>query len=284
MTLSMAWVILTLGDRPDQLRQAIASIQRQDLGVEIVVVENGGRAVTDDIEARVVRSAANLGVPGGRDLGARSTTAPIIGFLDDDAIVLAPTTAATVVAAFDRDPALGAVSLRLIDEDGRTARRHVPRPGSSDASQGGAVTTFLGGACAIRRSAYDAAGGYWADLHYAHEELELTWRMVDRGYWVRYLADELVEHPRTAVGRHPRGWWFTGRNRVMIARRDLPLVVGFVHVTVWLGAGLVLAGRQGAARSYVGGWLHGWREPVERHPISWRTIVRLARWGRPPIF
>ena len=245
------------------------------------MVSNGGGPLEVPDGVRVVDSDVNLGVPGGRDLGVRMTVGAVVGFLDDDAELLGPVSA--IEEEFARDPRLGAVSLRLIDEMGETSRRHVPRAGARGAEVGSDVAYFLGGACALRREAYDDVGGYFTELFYGHEEIELAWRLIDAGWTIRYLADVEVYHPRTSVSRHPRGWYLTGRNRVWIARRTLPWPVAAVHVMVWLVLGAVRAPRGQCRRSYLSGWWSGWRGPIAHRPIGWTTVVKLAKLGRPPV-
>lgn len=279
------WVVLTTGNRPNELRAAIASLlDGAPAGVRVIVVSNGAGPL--DLPDRdgldVVVATENLGVPGGRHLGLRHAIAPIVGFLDDDAVA-APGTSRRVIDEFTGRPELGAVSLRLVDEHGTTARRHVPRPRGSGPVTSGEVALFLGGASAIRREAYDDAGGYFVELFYGHEELELSWRLVDRGWAIRYLADVEVEHPRTEIARHAEGWRLTGRNRVWIARRTLPWPVALVHTGVWLVVGAIRTPDRTLRRSYLEGWWSGWRLPVRRRPIGWSSVWRLTRLGRPPI-
>ena len=213
----------------------------------------------------------------------RTSGADVVGFLDDDAVA-SPSVTEHTLDAFARDPSLGAVSFRLVDEEGESAPLHVPRPRGRGPDVDGEVAVILGGACAIRREAYEEVGGYYTDLFYGHEEVELCWRLVDAGWRIRYLADVKVFHPRTEISRHADGWRLTGRNRVLIARRTLPWPVALAHVSIWLLMGLVRAGREGSARAYWSGWWSGWRHPVDRSPISWRGVWRLARLGRPPVF
>jgi GT2 family glycosyltransferase len=281
-----AWVVLTMGNRPVQLRRAVESIGAQASGAEIVIVANGvdsARLDVDDLRVRVVASDENLGVPGGRDLGLRSTTADIVFFLDDDAEVVSADLQDRALAQFAADPMTGALSFRIVDESGRTTRRHVPRIGARSADTSGPVVNFLGGACALRRSAYIEAGGYWSTLRYGHEELELSWRLIDRGWSVRYLADAEVFHPATVIGRHEFGWQLTGRNRVLIARRNLPWPVAILHLVSWSALGVLRAPDARCRRAYLAGFVEGLRTRVERRPLAWTTIWRLARLGRPPI-
>ncbi|MEL6893800.1 MAG: glycosyltransferase family 2 protein, partial [Actinomycetota bacterium] len=203
-------------------------------------------------------------------------------FLDDDAVASTGLTE-QVAAAFAADERLGGVSFRLVDEDEHSEAILVPRPGGRDADRSGDVAVFLGGASAIRRSAYEEAGGFFGDLFYGHEETELSWRLIDAGWSIRYLAEATVFHPRIEIGRHPERWRMTGRNRVLVARRALPWPIAIVHVSVWLVLGAIRAGRQRCLRGYVAGWMAGWRRPVDRSPISWRGVWRLTRLGRPPV-
>lgn len=188
-----------------------------------------------------------------------------------------------IVEAFEADPGLGAVALRLVDEHDDTARRHIPRAGATGASAAGEVAYFLGGACAIRRSAYEQVGGYFTDLFYGHEEIELSWRLIDGGWRIRYLADVEVFHPRSEISRHADGWRLTGRNRVWIARRTLPWPVALVHVGVWLVLGALRAPKGECRRAYLHGWRSGWHGHIDHRPISWRAVWRLTRLGRPPV-
>lgn len=275
---ALVWVVLTMGDRTTALADAVASLSAADL----LVVVNGADGANVPSGADAVFLPVNVGVPAGRDHGVQRTTASVIAFLDDDAVA-PPGVSERIRDEFAADPQLGAVSLRLVDEDSVTARRHVPRPGGRNSRRSGEVALFLGGACAIRRAAYEEVGGYFGDLFYGHEELELSWRLIDHGWSIRYLADVEVFHPNTKIERHPQGWEFTGRNRVWIARRTLPWPVAIVHVTAWFVLGVLRAPRGESRKRYIAGWRSGWSGRLDRRPIRWRTVWRLARLGRPPI-
>ena len=287
VTGSIDWVVLTMGTRPEELGNALDSIAVQNSEVLIsraVVVANGGDVASDlggGDGVEVVQLPVNVGIPAGRDIGIRTSTTPSVGSLDDDA-VLEPDVSSKILAAFAADPSLGAVALRIIDEDGHTSRRHIPRAGRRGAERSGPVTFFLGGAHALRADAYAEIGGYFGDLWYGHEEVEMSWRLIDAGWSIRYLSEAAAFHPKTAISRRADGWSMTGRNRVWIARRTLPWPVAIIHVITWLGLGLVRA-PSGCKRGYLEGWMSGWRKDVGRNPIRWTTVWRLSRLGRPPV-
>lgn len=279
---SLSWVILTMGDRPDDLARAVESLGSE---ADVVVVLNG--VGTSEVAvppgARCLRLEENVGVPGGRNAGVEATTGAIIGFLDDDAAMLTADAGKRIVAHFEDDSDLAVLAFWLVDDDDQTARRHVPRVGQGDPARSGPVAYFLGGACAIRRADFESAGRYHADLFYGHEELDLAWRILDRGRTLRYESELRVFHPPSEIGRHARGWYLTGRNRVVIARRNLPQPVALMHVLVWFALGLWRAPGTECRRSYLKGWWDGWAMDVVRRPMGWRTVRTLTRLGRPPV-
>ncbi len=280
-------VILTTGQRPRELRAAVTSALGQSAVThEVVVVANGcppdELGLDHDARVRVLGSPTNLGIPGGRNLGVAEAGAPVVAFLDDDARYLTPDVLRAHLDLFDADARLAVVAQRIVDEQGRTARRHVPRLGTGDPDRSGPVAAFLGGASLVRRDAFVGVGGYPAQFMYAMEETDLSWRLVDAGWRLRYDARPAVEHPATEPTRHPGAIATTMRNRVWMVHRCLPLLLAVVYVTGWAAVTLVRApSRAGSiARAIVSGWR---TRPGPRRPISWRAVGELTRLGRPPL-
>jgi GT2 family glycosyltransferase len=287
--LRAAFVVLTTGNRPAELAAAVESALAQGTtGAVLVVVQGASVAIPSDVAGgtgvEVLRLEKNAGIPGGRDAGMRAVDADVVFFLDDDARYARPDVAAGVLGDMAARPSLAVVSLRIVDEEGETLSRHVPRIGGGSAGRSGPTTTFLGGACAIRRSAYLEVGGYHAAYWYGHEELDLAWRLLDAGWDVWYEGAPAVIHPHAPVGASDGSRWsLLGRNRVRLARRNLPHPIDWAHTVVWLGIGLVRARSAVNRRSYWTGWWSGWHGPIDRRTISWATVLRMCRLGRPPI-
>ena len=82
------------------------------------------------------------------------------------------------------------------------------------------------GAVAMRRAAFDYAEGWPEPFWYAHEGIELAWRVWDGGCHVRYDGEIEVHHPAIQPTRHAEFYRFQARNRVWLARRNLPLPIG----------------------------------------------------------
>jgi GT2 family glycosyltransferase len=285
--LKISIVILTMGNRPGELYRAIESTGAlRESGAELVIVGNGADPGPVPPGVTTVTLAENAGVAGGRNEGVRACTGDIVLFLDDDAWY--PDAAALgehVQARFAADPMLAVLSFRVVDPAGGSGGRwHVPRLRASDPGRSSVVTTFAGGVCAIRRSAYVEAGGQPEAFFFGHEETDLAWRLMDLGYRIEYDAAETVCHPAVHNARHETWYRLESRNRVWLARRNLPWPLAVVYLADWIGITLLRERAKGARRAWFAGFAEGWRQdPGRRQPISIRTAWRMTRAGRPPV-
>lgn len=283
---TLSCVLLTMGTRPAELRRAITSVLEQDdADVEVVVVSNGADLPELPEGIKTVLLPENVGIPAGRNHGVRACEGDVVLFLDDDGWYRSPDLARHVRERFAADPALGALSFRIADPDGGPdQRRHVPRLRVGDPRRSSVVTTFLGGACAIRRSAFEAGGGLPGEFFYAHEETDLAWRIMDAGFSIEYDAEAVMYHPAVVPTRHENFYRLNARNRVWLARRNLPWILVVPYLGTWVALTLLRERDRTALRSWFVGFREGWREdPGARSPISWRTAWRMTRVGRPPI-
>ena len=284
-------VVLTMGNRPAELRALLDSVARQRGDeVQVVVVGNGSPLPELPKDVRTVELPENLGIPGGRNVGAEAfgpggSEVDAVLFLDDDGLLPRDDTAELVREAFTADPRLGIVSFRITDPvSGTTQRRHVPRLRASDPLRSSRVTTFLGGASAVRTAVLREVGGLPDEFFYAHEETDLAWRALDAGWLIDYRADMVLEHPATSPSRHAVYHRMVARNRVWLARRNLPAPLVPLYLGTWILLTLARRPSRPALRAWLGGFREGWRSPCgPRRPMKWRTVWRLTRLGRPPI-
>ncbi len=286
MKFDVSAVILTMGDRPKALKESINSIRSQEsVNVEIIIVWNG-ISPDQSIDAEMhIHSDINVGIPSGRNLGALKASGRVILFLDDDARLLDTDLLNKVQEIFNADKSIAITSLRIIDESGSTARRHIPRLGSKSVDISGETTSFLGGASVARKSAWDQVYGYSGDLFYSMEETDLSWRILNAGWKIYYAADLLVAHPRTEPTRHNEAIYLTFRNRIWIAKANLPLVLIPIYILTWLGITIVRnLNSSKALLAMFKGFISGLSSsPLKRSPISWKTVARMSKLGRPPI-
>jgi GT2 family glycosyltransferase len=280
-------VILTMGDRPAELSRAIQSTAPlRAAGGKLVIVGNGADPGPLPEGALLVRLAENAGVAGGRNAGVHACAGDVVLFLDDDAWY--PDAAALgdhVAARFAADPTLAVLSFRVTDPDGGFGGRwHVPRLRASDPERSSVVTTFAGGVCAIRRSAYLEAGGFPEAFFFGHEETDMSWRLLDMGYLIEYDAAGTVCHPAVHNARHPTWYRLEARNRVWLARRNLPWPLAVIYLADWMALTVIRERSRAALRAWFAGFSDGWRLGAgRRQPISMRTAWRMTRAGRPPI-
>jgi GT2 family glycosyltransferase len=282
----LSCVILTMGDRPAELDRAIASAAAQrHADLEIVVVGNGTDVPSAPAEVTVVRLAENAGVAGGRNAGVEACTGDVVLFLDDDGWYPDPGLGAYIASRFADDGELAVLSFRVVHpEGGPPARWHVPRLRAGDPERSSPVTTFAGGACAIRRSAYLEAGGLPAVFFYAHEETDLAWRLLGLGYRIEYDAAAQMCHHALPNARHATFFRLDGRNRVLLARRNLPGPLAVLYLMDWFALTVLREHSADVLRAWLGGFAEGWRmNPGQRRRMSWRTVWRMTRAGRPPV-
>jgi GT2 family glycosyltransferase len=289
--LTLGAVIITMGNRPEELRDLLDSVAKQHgPAIEIAVVGNGSPLPDLPEGIRTVELPENLGIPGGRNVGIEAfgpggRDVDILLFLDDDGLLPNEDTGELVRQAFAADPELGIISFRIADpESGTTQRRHVPRLRAADPMRSSRVTTFLGGANAVRTSVFAQVGGLPDEFFYAHEETDLAWRALDAGWLIDYRSDMVLNHPLTAPSRHAVYHRMVARNRVWLARRNLPWPLVPAYLGTWMLLTLVRRPSRAALKAWFGGFREGWTTPCgPRRPMKWRTVWRLTRLGRPPI-
>ena len=279
-------VVLTMGQRPDDLRRALDSVLAQrGVTTDIVVVGNGWVPVDLPDGVRAHGLPENVGIPAGRNAGVPEVTGELLFFLDDDASLASPDTLARFAVLLADRPDVGLIQPQVQDPTGRPAPgRWVPRLRTGDPAEPSPATSLWEGAVAIRRALFDEIGGWPGLFFYAHEGIELCWRVWDAGYVPWYAGDIVIHHPVIDPRRHTEFWHMNARNRVLLARRNLPAVLQPVYTGTWAAITAARVRDREARRAWWDGFHEGWRmDPGQRHPMRWSTVRALARAGRPPI-
>ncbi|MFF8991160.1 glycosyltransferase family 2 protein [Streptomyces sp. NPDC014983] len=280
-------VVLTMNDRPEELPRAMASLlAQQGIELDVVVVGNGCIPELVPPGVRTVALPENVGIPEGRNIGAREVKGDYLFFFDNDAHLPDADVLARLAAELRQDAGLAYVQPRISDPDtGVTLRRWVPRLRAADPSRPGIVTVMAEGVVMVRRDAFDAAGGWPGHFFLFHEGIDLAWRLWDQGRTGRYLPDIVVHHPATDPARHARFYRLNARNRVWLARRNLPHLLVLLNLATFGVLTLTRFRDRAALKASIDGFREGLRGGHgERAPMSWGTVARLTRAGRPPIF
>ncbi|RCG24098.1 glycosyltransferase [Streptomyces diacarni] len=275
-----------MNDRPVEFPRAMASLTAQeDVELDIVVVGNGCTPEHVPEGVRTVSLQENVGIPEGRNVGANAVKGDYLFFFDNDAHLPEPHALRTLADALAADPGLAYVQPRIADpETGTTLRRWVPRLRAADPTRPGTVTVMAEGVVMVRHTAYDNAGGWPGHFFLFHEGVDLAWRLWNQGYTGRYMPDVVVHHPATDPARHATFYRLNARNRVWLARRNLPIALVPLNLSAWLLLNLWRLRDIAALRASLAGFVEGLRGGHgTRSRMTWRTVARLARAGRPPI-
>jgi len=279
-------VVLTMGTRPESLARAVDSVLAQErVSLDVVVVGNGWEPAGLPAGVRPVALPENLGTAAGRNAGVPHVSGEFLLFLDDDAALATPDFLARATGLMTAEPSIGVVQPRPVDPaTGATPRSFIPRLRVGDPARSSDLAALWEGAVVIRRATFERNGGWPEQYGYQHEGIELAWRTVDAGYRVRYVGDLHAFHDAVVPGRIPTYYRLQGRNRVWLARRNLPVPLGVAYVLTWMAITLARARSVEVARQSVRGWLDGLRQPCGgRRRISWSAAWRMARAGRPPV-
>ena len=284
---SVGVVVLTQGTRPDDLDHGIRSILAQrGVQLDVVCVGNGWQPTGLPPGVRSLGLAENLGIPAGRNRGVPLVTGDYLFFLDDDASIPDPGFLLAAIDLLRADPSIGLMQPRVTDPTGvQSPRRWIPRIRKGLATESGPVFSVWEGAVLLPRSVFLKTDGWAEPFFYAHEGIELAWRVWDQGLRTWYAGDLEANHPVIQQTRHADYYRLNARNRVWLARRNLPAALIPLYVGAWTGIQtLRWARNRPALRAWFGGWREGWTgNPGPRRALSMRTVWRMTRAGRPPI-
>ena len=226
--LPRASVIIPAYNAARTLPATLAALRAQTIPaahLEVIVVDDGSTDATAAVAAaagvRVVRRA-NGGPAAARNAGTDRARGEIVLFTDADCVP-APGWVAAMLAPF-RDPAVvGVKGAYRTHQRSLVARFAQIEFLDRYARQARQPTIDLVGsyAAAFRRATFQAAGGYDTRFPVANnEDVELSYRLADRGARLVFAPQAIVYHTHAAtLGRYlrvkvSRGYW-----RILVYRR-----------------------------------------------------------------
>jgi GT2 family glycosyltransferase len=229
---------------------------------------------------RYLVTPENLGVSGGRNYGIRQSKAPILVFLDDDALIQNPDALRQIVAIFGEQAAggvrppsderaafgeeapsarpIGIAAFKVYYYETMTLQQNAfPHKRFEERKDWPHFDTayFSGCAHAIRRKVFEEVGYYPENFFYGMEEYDLSYRALNAGFRIRYDDRVIILHKESPAGRLPpreklRGMWV---NKSTVAWKYLP--VRFFVTTAFLWS---LEYLQKSGMDLSGFW-KGWR-------------------------
>ncbi|MGH9095382.1 MAG: glycosyltransferase family 2 protein [Acidimicrobiales bacterium] len=266
----------------------VASLRAAGVG-DVVVVDNastdGSRRLLAEADpgARWIDTGANLGYGRAANRGARQSGRPYVLICNPD-LELGPDTVRILVDRLEAEPDLGVIGPRVVNPDGTTYPSARTFPDLVDSVGHGllgmvapgnrftrryrlldrdddrpARVGWVSGACfLIRRTVWDALGGFDPAYFMYLEDVDLCWRAQRAGWAVGYEPTARVTHVQgVSTDRHPY--------RMLLAH----------HRSMWRFAWRTTAGPKRAALPLVGAGLAG------RVLVAW-AAHRFGPSGPPP--
>ncbi len=279
---SVTVVTVAYGAEPWLERSVIASLDSVGVSVEVVLVDNGCtdgavERLRDRVGVTVVSDGTNTGFAGGCNAGVEVATGTYVAMVNPDAIVDEDALAKLVSVALRGEVGIATASVRLADRPhllnaaglslhflGVSWAGHFEEPAADHATEH-EVAGASGAGMLMRRDRWNELGGLCTEFFAYYEDCDLSIRVHQRGWLVRYVPDAVIVH-RYEFSRNRDKFFLVERNRMVMVlslwgSRSLVLLAPLL--VMFEGAVFVLALRQG--------W---WREKVR----SWWWVLRNARW------
>lgn len=286
--------VITLNwNRKHDVLLTLQSIQQQTYAPrEILMVDNGSTdGSVEEVrslcpEAQVVELPKNVGVQGYNEGMARARGEYIV-LIDNDMDLLQTNTLERIVDYFSANPKLGAAALQVRDQSQVLLSANNPKywEEKGDDERGYPCSTFDGGGVAFRKSALDQVGGYLSQFFVYHSEVDLSTRIWDAGFDIRYFPSIAVSHRESQVSRNlVMQTFYTTRNFLWYIWVYYPFGMAVKESIHFLQMSCIQNWRKGKSMK---GWLKGvsaalihWprirsrRRPVKKETLEWMQFLR----------
>ncbi|MEZ0266367.1 MAG: glycosyltransferase family 2 protein [Phycisphaerae bacterium] len=271
---TVSFVISTYNRRDVLLEtlRRVAECGLTDEEREVIVVDNASTDGTSDAVRReypmisLLAQEYNTG-PVSKNLAIRGARGRYVVFLDDDSYPM-PGSVRQMIKHFEADPRLGAAVFTVTLPDGARECSAYPN-------------VFIGCGTGFRRHALEQSGGLPEDFFMQAEEYDLSIRMLQAGWEIRYFDDLHVTHLKSPSSRSAeRTTQFDVRNNLILITRYFPKRWVLPYVKDWLRRYRLIAASKGHELAYYKGLLAGLARtmrPSNRRPIDERTFEKLTK-------
>ena len=286
--------VITLNwNRKEDVKQTLSLILKQTYKPkEILMVDNGStdgsvESIQQSFpEVRIISLPENRGVQGYNE-GICSVAGDILLLIDNDMDLLEEDSLETIVNKFESNPKLGVVALQVRECSNNQLSANNPKYWAEKGNDtaGYPCSTFDGGGVAFRQEVLKQTGPYLSQFFVYHSEVDLSTRIWDAGYEIRYFPEIAVCHRASAVARNlQRQTMYTARNYLWYVWIYYPRNMIFSETFDFLQRSFIQNLR---THKPIGSWLRGvttaifgWnkiknlRKPVRRETIEWMQLLR----------
>ena len=291
-----ASIIVITYKRLTELQESItALLEEKEEFDELILVDNhsgdgtkeyGRTLAKEEPKVKFYSLDENLGVAGGRNFAITKATGDILIFLDDDAVFSKKGNIAAVKRTFDEDyqRKIGVLAFRIVNFYTGTMRtEEMPFTDKSlDMSVARRTSAYIGAGHAIRKEVFEECGVYPEDYFYGVEELDLSFRVIDKGFEIWYWPEVVVLHKQVVTGRvtNKHKWIMAFRNRMLTSYRYLGakyrMVIGCIlFIKIAIKSKSLLVPIQGAI------CYEQDKKKTKKHRVSKETMLYLKNnYGR----
>jgi GT2 family glycosyltransferase len=231
---------------------------------------------------RVLRNPANSGPAVSRNRGIQAARGAVVVGFDSDVSVPDTSVLRRAADLLKQQPGISGVAFRILRSDGQTDDRERwwhPVPVETHAGRTFFTSYFSGTAYAFRKSAVMAAGLFPEILFMHYEEVELAYRLLDRGDSLIYDPDFSVLHHAHPVSRRSEiRVFYKPRNQVLLAVACLP----FFRACYYLAPRLIYHLFGALKNGHVSAFIRAMRSAAQKTPQRWedRRVLKKATFQR----
>lgn len=245
-------IIIITYNRPADMLALAMNIEKlsskKELLEEVIIVNNNSTESYDAVKSfiqenpstpfKYIESKENLGVSRGRNFAIEQSKAPILVLIDDDAEFQDTDALKRINEAVIENPLAGILAMKILYfQNSQFQLNAFPHKSFEKRKHLQSFETYYFAGCGniIVKEAFDIAGPFPTDFFYGMEEYDLSYRILDAGYTIKYIADIVLLHKESPEGRQTksdklRGMWV---NKTKVAWRYLPMPCYFTTAIMW---------------------------------------------------
>ena len=245
-------IIIITYNRPADMLALAMNIEKlsskKELLEEIIIVNNNSTESYDAVKSfiqenpstpfKYIESKENLGVSRGRNFAIEQSKAPILVLIDDDAEFQDTDALKRINEAVIENPLAGILAMKILYfQNSQFQLNAFPHKSFEKRKHLQSFETYYFAGCGniIVKEAFDIAGPFPTDFFYGMEEYDLSYRILDAGYTIKYIANIVLLHKESPEGRQTksdklRGMWV---NKTKVAWRYLPMPCYFTTAIMW---------------------------------------------------
>jgi GT2 family glycosyltransferase len=245
-------IIIITYNRPADMLALAMNIEKlsskKELLEEVIIVNNNSIESYDAVKSfiqenpstpfKLIESKENLGVSRGRNFAIEQSKAPILVLIDDDAEFQDTDALKRINEAVIENPHAGILAMKILYfQNSQFQLNAFPHKSFEKRKHLQSFETYYFAGCGniIVKEAFDIAGPFPTDFFYGMEEYDLSYRILDAGYTIKYIANIVLLHKESPEGRQTksdklRGMWV---NKTKVAWRYLPMPCYFTTAIMW---------------------------------------------------